>query len=245
MLYAVCRELDDAVDVAERDPRDVLQAWRQVFEKREARSVARFGQEELAQEFLKTADQFSIPVFAMRDLIDKGVALDLEKNRFETSMDLEAYCYGVAGTVGLACLPIFGVPWQEAKEFAVRLGIAVQWTNTVRDVGADAAIGRIYLPLEHLERFGCSQSDLFNGKKSAKFDELMAYEAGVARSHYGRARELLPPRWRRALLPARIMGRIYQDLLEKIERERFPVFGKKISLSLFQKAHATWKAVRE
>src|SRR6185503_15651496 len=99
---------------------------------------------------------------------DRGVAVDLSQNRFQTPLELEGYCYGVAGTVGLACLPIFGVPVEEGKNFALRLGIAIQWINTIRDVGVDAKMGRIYLPLDHLDQFGYTEADLFNAMESPR-----------------------------------------------------------------------------
>jgi phytoene synthase len=245
LLYAVCRVLDDAVDKPTGGPVPFLNAWRRVFQTGNATLVREYGQEGLAQGFLEVVRRFDIPPFVLVDLIDKGVQTDLKTNRFETPLDLERYCYGVAGTVGIACLPIFGVPWQEAKEFAVRLGTAIQWINTIRDVGVDAKLGRIYIPLDHLEQFAYEELDLLAGRKTLAFQNLMKHEAQVARSHYRRAMDLLPPRWERELLPAKVMGRIYLSLLEKIERLEYPVFDRKITLNLWQKAWATWKAIRE
>jgi 15-cis-phytoene synthase len=182
---------------------------------------------------------------AMMDLIDKGVSQDLSVNRYQTAMDLETYCYGVAGTVGIACLPIFGVPVDQGRNFAIRLGIAVQWTNVIRDVGVDAKMGRIYLPLEQLERFGYTENELFESKNSPNFQALMAYEYDVAKSHYKRARDLFPAAWKSKLLPARIMGAIYERMLEKIKNRAYPVLQEKIRLNLFEKGLAVAKAIRE
>src|SRR5436190_20223824 len=113
ILYAVCRTLDDAVDVGVKDAALFLAAWRHVFLEKDPQAVKVFQQTALATEFLEAAERFGIPLNAMIDLIDKGVSVDLQQNRFRTPMDTEAYCYGVAGTVGLACLPIFGVPVNE------------------------------------------------------------------------------------------------------------------------------------
>ena len=168
---------------------------------------------------------------------------DLTVKRFETPMDTERYCYGVAGTVGVACLPIFGVPSAEAKEFAIRLGITVQWINLIRDVGVDAEMGRIYLPQDHLEKFGCTEADVLARRATPEFMNLIRYEAEVARGHYRRAMELLPRKWEKELLPARIMGSIYRKLLAKIEKHNYPVLSKKITLNLIEKGTATCKAV--
>jgi len=244
LLYAVCRVLDDAVDEPHPDPKGFLEAWRRVFSEKESHFVAPFGQQELAQSFLEQAARYQIPLSVMGELIDKGVALDLEKNRFQTPMDTESYCYGVASTVGIACLPLFGVPIEEGRLFAVRLGVAIQWTNLIRDVGADAKLGRIYLPLDHLEQFGYTEADLFEAKNNSQFQSLLQYETDVALGHYKRAEELLPLKWKKELLPARIMGSIYQRLLLKIKNKNYAVFQQKIRLSLGEKAWAVWTTLK-
>lgn len=241
ILYAVCRVLDDAVDQPHVDARGFLAAWKTCFKTRDPRAVEAHGHAALAREFLEVMKRYNLPEFALVDLIDKGVAVDLEPVRFQTPLDTEEYCYGVAGTVGILCLPIFGVPWQDAKDFALRLGITVQWINAIRDVGADAKIGRIYLPLDHLDQFGYTESDLFALKNTNEFDLLIRHEAAVARAHYKRAMELLPERWRKELLPARVMGQIYMKLLEKLERQSFPVLTRKVRLNAVEKLMAAWK----
>jgi phytoene synthase len=243
-LYAVCRTVDDAVDEGRSDAVAYLAAWRNVFTERDAHAVESFGQKALAVRFLEAAERYDIPLNAMVDLIDKGVSVDLKQNRFETPMDTEAYCYGVAGTVGLACLPIFGVPVNEAKNYAVRLGIAIQWTNALRDVGVDAKLGRIYLPLEHLGQFGYTEADVFARRNSPNFQALMQHEYEVALGHYRRADELLPAAWKKTLLPARIMTAIYLRLLKKLKSRQFPVFEQKIRLNLFEKVGAVCSALK-
>lgn len=245
LLYAICRLLDDAVDKPQHQPEEILWAWRNVFEKFDATFVERYGQKELASDFLLVIKKFDIPIFSLLDLIEKGVAVDLYQSRFRTAMDLESYGYGVASTVGLACLPIFGVPWQEAKDFAIRLGITVQWINAIRDVGTDALMGRIYIPLDHMTRFGYTEMDLIKKNMNQSFYDLMNFESAIARSNYQRTLDLLPPRWEQELLPARIMGKIYMRLLAKIERCKFQVFDQKIRLNIGEKALATWQTLRE
>ncbi|OVE76471.1 hypothetical protein BVX98_06040, partial [bacterium F11] len=114
-----------------------------------------------------------------------------------------------------------------------------------RDVGVDAKLGRIYLPLDHLEQFGVSEMDLLGGKRTPSFLNLMQFEAKVARSHFKRAGELLPEKWKKALMPARIMGNIYMALLAKLEKNQFPVFEKKVTLGFFEKSWATFKEIKE
>lgn len=245
VLYAVCRVLDDAVDKGHENPEGFLAAWKEVFQGKKPEAVQPFGQKDLAGKFLNYAARFDIPLFALVDLIEKGVAMDLKPAPFQTPLDLENYFYGVAGTVGLACLPIFGVPWMDGKEFAIRLGITVQAINCIRDVGYDAKMRRIYIPLDHMEQFQYSPDSLLKLEENEQFKALIRYEAGVARSHYKRAQELLPPRWHNELLPARIMGKIYINLLEKIEKRGFPVLHSRIRLGIAGKLKATWEALRD
>lgn len=245
LLYAVCRVLDDAVDTPTEAPAAFLEAWKRAIIEQNSSFVEKYGHAPLARDFLGVMAKYGIPTFALVDLIERGVSVDLTPRRFQTPLDTESYCYGVAGTVGLACLPIFGVPVEEARDYAIRLGITVQWINTIRDVGVDAKMGRIYLPLDHLDQFGYTEKRLFRSENSAEFQKLMSYEAQVARMHFKRAEELLPKKWEKELLPARIMGRIYMDLLGKIERKRFPVFGKKVRLTLWGKGFAALKELKK
>jgi len=244
-LYAVFRVLDDAVDQGHPEAKKILTAWQEFVRQKDPQLVAPFGHQELAQGLLVGVKEYGIELFPVSDMISKGLEVDLAEGRFQTPMDLESYCYGVAGTVGLSCLPIFGVPLQEAKDFAIRLGTAVQWINIIRDVGQDAGRGRIYLPLDHLEQFGYTEKDLFEKKDNKAFHDLLLYEAQVARSHYKRAMDLIPPQWFDQLLPARIMGHIYLALLKKIERKGFPVLLTQVRLTLLDKLQATFRAWRE
>ncbi len=241
VLYAVCRILDDTVDHPTGDPLPQIAAWRSAIEGNKASLLAQFGHEELGDKFLDVIKTYDIPLFSILDLMSRGVLRDLDQHGFETAMDLEEYCYGVAGTVGIACLPIFGVPWQEAKDFAVRLGITVQWINTIRDVGDDAQRKRVYWSKDHLEKFGCSEKDILARKQTPEFLSLIQFEESVARQHYRRAMELLPHKWKAELLPARIMGEIYMRLLEKIRTEGYPVLDRRVKLNLFEKIWTTWK----
>ncbi len=244
ILYAVFRVLDDAVDQSgDKDPKPFLDAWLAFFEGHGPDVLKDFGCQDLAANFDVVSKKFDIPSFSLLDFVRHGVMSDLTTNRFETPMDTERYCYGVAGTVGIACLPLFGVPWQEAKEFAIRLGITVQWINLIRDVAIDAKMNRIYLPTDHLEKFGCTEAQILHGQPDENFLALMRFETEVARSHFRRATELLPQKWKKELLPARVMGAIYMKLLAKIEKRNYPVLTKKLSLNLFEKGIATWNTV--
>jgi phytoene synthase len=181
-----------------------------------------------------TVQRYRIPPHHFHELLD-GAEMDQTKTRYETFDELYKYCYDVASVVGLIVLPIFGYENETAKEPAVACGIAFQLTNILRDVKEDAQLGRIYLPLEDLRRFGVEESDIMNARATPRFVELMKFEAARAREFYAKARPLLgliSPDSRGVL--AVMMG-IYGGILDKIERSGFAVFDGKLRLSTAEK----------
>jgi len=226
-VYAFCRIVDDAVDVGQdrAAQRKELERWRaeiaQVFE----------GSPEhpAAQRLQEAVKIFPIPREALEEII-AGVEMDLERSAYATFEDLYPYCYRVASAVGLCCIEIFGYTDLRAREYAVNLGVALQLTNIVRDVQPDALAGRVYLPQEDLERFAVTADDLAAGRYTPAFVRLMEYQAARARAYYERAWAALPRADQRTLFAAEIMGRTYFALLETIERRRFRVFGRRVSV---------------
>jgi len=168
---------------------------------------------------------FALPRQPFDDLID-GVAMDLARDRYETIDDLLEYCRRVASAVGLVCIEIFGCRDDASRAYAVNLGIALQLTNIVRDVGVDLARGRIYLPQEDLRRFGCSDAALRRGVVTDPVRALLAFEIGRAREYFDRAARSLPRRDASRLVAAEIMGAIYQEILRRIERADYDVFSQ-------------------
>jgi phytoene synthase len=134
----------------------------------------------------------------------------------------------VAGTVGLICLDIFGYRDPASREYALNLAMALQLTNIIRDVAADLAQGRVYLPAEDLARFDVTEADLRLGRVTGNVRALMEFECGRAREHYRRASASLPALDRRRLVAAEIMGGIYFGILERIERAEYDVFAERI-----------------
>ena len=226
-VYAFCRIVDDAVDVGQdrAAQRKELERWRaeiaQVFE----------GSPEhpAAQRLQEAVKIFPIPREALDEII-AGVEMDLERSAYATFEDLYPYCYRVASAVGLCCIEIFGYTDLRAREYAVNLGVALQLTNIVRDVQPDALAGRVYLPQEDLERFAVTADDLAAGRYTPAFVRLMEYQAARARAYYERAWAALPRADQHTLFAAEIMGRTYFALLETIERRRFRVFGRRVSV---------------
>jgi len=225
--YAFCRIVDDAVDLGQdrAAQRAELQRWRD--------EIARVydGQPEhpAGQRLQVAVRQFPIPRVALEEII-AGVEMDMDHPTYETFEALYPYCYRVASAVGLCCIEIFGYTDPRTREYAVNLGVALQLTNILRDVHADARIGRVYLPQTDLRRFGVTAEDLAKGRYTAQFVDLMTFEAARAREYYQRAWAALPAGDARSLFAAEIMGRTYFALLRAIEARRFDVFNGRVTL---------------
>lgn len=233
-VWDFCRAVDDAVDL-ESDPvkaKAALDTWR-----REVALV--FGGTPLTRQgiALQTlAAPFSLPREQFDALID-GVGMDITPRRFQTFAELEPYCLRVASSVGLICAEIFGYRDPVVREYARDLGVALQVTNILRDVGADFAQGRLYLPADDMARFGVTEDDIArecreagSGVKSPAVRGLLELQARRAHEYFAKASRSLPEAERRAVLAAEIMRAIYEDTLRRIEAEGFDVFSRVIRL---------------
>jgi phytoene synthase len=136
------------------------------------------------------------------------------------------YCRRVASAVGLICIEIFGCRDAAAREYAINLGLALQITNIVRDVGVDLAKGRVYLPQADLARFDCTVADLQRGVVSPAVRNLLAFEISRARKYFALASQALRQTHARRLVAAEIMGAVYQEILRRIERNNYDVFSQ-------------------
>ncbi len=226
-VYAFCRQTDDLVD----EPSDVqsrmarLHRWKAELGK----SLEGTSAYTLLNELADVARRFHIPVIHFYELIE-GVEMDLQKNRYATFEELRTYCYHVASSVGLMCLGIFSAKFEKTKEYAINLGIALQLTNIIRDVGIDAKYGRIYIPLEDLRRFHCSEGDILTRRYSPEFVGLMEFEVRRAEEFFQKAQASLPTEERRAMFAAKIMERIYFHTLQRIKEAKYNVFATSVSL---------------
>jgi 15-cis-phytoene synthase len=165
--------------------------------------------------------------------------MDLYRSRYENFEQLKLYCYRVAGTVGLMSTAILGldrgnlsVPWKDAvkdnaKEKAIALGIAMQLSNILRDVGEDAQRGRIYLPLEDLEAFNYTEKDLLTGVNDDRWKALMRFQIQRARKYYKEAEIGVRYLCRDARWPVWSALMLYQGILDAIERNDYDVFNKR------------------
>jgi phytoene synthase len=178
---------------------------------------------------------FGLPRAALEAIVE-GCEMDLARSTYETADDLYPYCYRVASAVGLCCIEIFGYTDPRARDYAVNLGMALQLTNIIRDVGADAQAGRVYVPQQDLRAHGVTADDLKAGRYGEAFVRLMRQQAARARHFYDAARAAFPAADARSLVPAEIMGRIYFALLEEIEAREFRVFGERVTLPARRKA---------
>jgi phytoene synthase len=181
-----------------------------------------------------TVRTFAIPRQYLVDVLD-GVCMDLEPVRYDTFADLYGYCYRVASAVGLSCIHIWGFSESQALKHAEAAGIAFQLTNILRDLGEDAARGRVYLPTEDLERFGYAAEQLKRGERNDAFRALMRFEVARARSYYEASQPLaalLEPPGRAVF---QVMSRTYRGLLEAIERRDYDVFSRRVRLSKWHK----------
>jgi 15-cis-phytoene synthase len=181
-----------------------------------------------------TVEEHRVPVQYLEAVID-GVEMDLEPVAYRTFAELRNYCYHVASVVGLSCIHIWGFHGADAPRFAEDAGIAFQLTNILRDLGEDAARGRVYLPQEDLARFGYNHERLRQGQCDAAFHELMRFEVQRAREFYRSGWRLVPrlsPSGQAVFL---MMARTYRGLLSEIEKRDYDVFRSRVRVPRWKK----------
>lgn len=240
-LYAFFRTLDDLVDAPPHgrqteDIREELASWRLWFT--EGRTLPA-PQEPLGTHLSSVLTEHCVPAVIFLDFLD-GMFSDLKSQEIRDFQEMYRYCYRVAGTVGLAMTHMLEVRSPQALEAAEKLGIGMQLTNILRDVGGDIAAGRIYLPLEDLERFDCSPTHLFQLYRDRRgpderFRALMRYEVARAHSYYVSGMSgiwLLPADCR---LPILLAGRLYRRILTEIERKDYDVLRSRATTSTPEK----------
>jgi 15-cis-phytoene synthase len=230
-FYAFCRVIDDVADDANLG---VEEKQRRLTLWREALRAPQPDEPAFAHDLRELMQKYRITPEMLEEII-AGVEMDLRVNRYQTFEELRVYCYRVASAVGLVSIEIFGYRNPACKEYAVQLGLALQMTNIIRDVGKDLRADRIYLPQEDLARFHYSERELQDRQYNERFLELMEFEAARARQFFGKAAAALPEEDRKAMVAAEIMGSIYRGLLRRMELDKFRVFEKEYSLSKLEK----------
>jgi len=227
-VYAFCRLLDDVVDEDHkgRNPYAELDEWRNEVEA----IFQGVPSTEFGEQLLVSVEEFELPKQPFLDLID-GMEMDLKWHSYQTFADLREYCYRAASAVGLICIEIFGYESARTREYAVNLGLALQLTNILRDLKEDTARGRIYIPIEDLERVGYSERELRENLYNAPFIELMKFEHSRAKTYFAKAAGSLPEQDRASMFAAEIMSAIYKELLEQIPKVQFNVFRNRLAVS--------------
>ena len=230
-LYAFCRISDDMVDERGDDAAAHLAAWR-----KRALSLTPVPGDAVALAWTDARIRYRIPLQYAQQLLE-GVARDLEQTRYDTFEELASYSYGVASTVGLMSMHIIGFESEEAIAYAVKLGVALQVTNILRDVGEDWRAGRVYLPREDLEAFGLSEQDLAAGRVDERWRRFMRFQIARNRRLYKEAWPgigLLDADGRMAIAAA---AGVYRAILDDIEAHDYDVFNRRAYVS-------TWGKVR-
>jgi phytoene synthase len=237
-LYAFCREVDDAVDECSEPAlaRTKLAWWRT--------EVARIYDGDpghpVAQALAPVVRSFDLAQEHFYEVID-GMEMDLSRTRYADFKALQLYCYRVASVVGLMAAQIFGYRNRRTLRYAHDLGLAFQLTNIIRDVGEDARRGRIYLPLDELDRFQVSEAEVLESRPSERFRRLMGHQLQRAEQFYAQALAELPGEDSVAQRPGLVMAAIYRALLEEIRRDGFPVLTHRTSLTPLRKFWIAWK----
>ncbi|MBF2002694.1 MAG: phytoene synthase [Synechococcales cyanobacterium C42_A2020_086] len=236
-IYVWCRRTDELVDGPRADTTTeaTLDQWEHNLES----LFAGHPIEDVDVALVDTLERFPLSIQPFRDMI-AGQRMDLYRNRYETFEELELYCYRVAGTVGLMTTPVMGIdtrsrsaPWSQAQPMpdpepeAIALGIANQLTNILRDVGEDARRGRIYIPLEDLERFQYSEKDLLNHVVDDRWRALMRFQIQRARRFFAEAEKGVSLLSRDARFPVWSALMLYRGILDVIERNHYDVFHKR------------------
>jgi phytoene synthase len=232
VFYAFCRVIDDIADSSELsvvEKRVRLAKWRQMLH------ATAPDEPLLARDVRQLITKYSLPNDMLEEII-AGVEMDLSTLRYPTFDELRVYCYRVASAVGLVSIEIFRYRNQRCKQYAIELGLALQMTNIIRDVGKDMQNGRIYLPQEDLARFHYSETELMQRHYNERFVQLMEFQTRRARQFFVNAAAALPVEDRKAMTPAEIMGSVYRGLLRRIELDKFRVFEKHYQLSKMEKA---------
>ncbi|GAA4028216.1 presqualene diphosphate synthase HpnD [Actimicrobium antarcticum] len=237
-LYAFCREVDDTVDECTDIgiARTKLSWWRSEI----GAMLAGTPTHPVTLALQPHMVPYKLDGQHLLAIID-GMEMDLDQTRYLDYIGLQRYCWHVAGVVGILSASIFGYQDKQTLAYAEKLGLAFQLTNIIRDVGEDARIGRIYLPVNELQQFGVTAADLLNARHNDKFENLMRFQVRRAQDAYEEAFASLPQVDRRAQRPGLIMAAIYRALLTEIERDGFHVLSQRISLTPIRKLWLAWR----
>jgi phytoene synthase len=250
-LYAFCRVADDLVDRATPGTEHALAAQLLDYQRQLSAALAGRPSGPVFREVAWVAREYEVPPEPLFELLD-GVERDLRPTQYGTWRELEQYCEGVASSVGEMCTHIFGVPGgSEARARAVRyaraLGVAMQLTNILRDIGEDVHRGRCYLPEEDLAMFGLTRSDVLTNpalSRDERWRPMMAFEVGRARALYEAAMPGIALLSHDAHRCARACATGYAGILGAIEAQGYDTLSTRARLGRVARMHVLWDAWR-
>ena len=238
-LYAFCREVDDIAD----DCKDISVAriklawWRTEI----AHLYAGKPQHPVSKALAEAIERYHLDEEHFLEIID-GMEMDLDQNRYADFKQLQLYCYRVASVVGLLSVQIFGFKDRKTLKYAHDLGMALQLTNIIRDVGEDARRNRIYLPLDELKKFGVTEAEILNSQSSDRTQALLEFQIERAETFYDRVLLELPSEDRKTQRTGLMMAAIYRTLLREIKADNpTQVLNARISLPPLRKFWLAWK----
>jgi 15-cis-phytoene synthase len=231
-LYAFCREVDDVVDECTdyQIAQTKLQWWKQEIH----RLFHEVPQHPVTRALKPVVEQFALQEAHFIEIID-GMQMDTQYNRYADFEQLALYCYRVASVVGLLSAQIFGYSDKATLAYAHDLGLAFQLTNIIRDIGEDARRGRIYIPIDELEKAGVTEQALLHSQPSAQTQALLLKQIERAEMFYDKALSQLPAADVKTQLPGLMMAAIYRALLQEIKQDPNLVLNHKVILPPFRK----------
>jgi len=231
-VYAFCRTADDLVDTTR--PASERLSRIDELERKLLAATSGHVREPIFAAYADASRRFNIPLEPALALL-RGARMDVTVRRYATFDELCDYCYHVASTVGLLVSPILGYASPEALHYGVTLGRAMQLTNILRDVGEDALMGRIYLPVEDLARFGYAEDNVFEKVVDERFIALMAFQISRVREIYEAAEPgiaMLSPESRYTV---RLALSLYRRILRAIELNEYNVYTRRAYVPLSAK----------
>lgn len=245
-IYAFCRGVDDEVDeIAEKNrggANRAIEKWQQKLkavydgknDEPEDRKPKTKNQNLIFLAWQDLLQTYQIPLELPLELM-QGVLMDTHTKRYQTFAELYVYCYRVASTVGLMSSKILGYADKKALEYAEAMGIGMQLTNILRDVKEDAAMGRIYLPQEDLQKFNVSEKQIFAGESDENFVEMMKFQIRRARDFYLKGEKGIALLEKDSRFTVLMASRIYAKILDEIERRNYNVFTSRAHTTKRQK----------
>jgi phytoene synthase len=234
-IYAFCRHTDNLVDDNEGNPRLqrlLIRDWKRRF--LEAYQQG-YSSDPILNPLVHVMKKHSIPLKYPLELI-KGVSMDIGKKEYADFSELRSYCYRVASVVGLMLMYVMGIEnVEKSKKYATKLGIAMQLTNILRDVGEDARMGRVYFPKDELRSFGLTISDILTFRKTASLIKFLKFQIARARKYYEEAIAGLAMIHKEVRIVIALAFTLYREILDVIEENEYEVFGKRAYVNTFRK----------